>query len=355
MAQTITTSRRLRRSRRVRASVLGAAFALIASPAAFATAIAAPACRVVDDAAPAVTYGTLQDGVDAAGPGDTLRVKGTCVGNTTILKPLTVAGAPRATLDGGGAGSVLTIQNGPFIAFPPVTLVGLTITHGQAVEGGGIVNFGTRLTLVDSMVVGNVARNGGGIWSDHATVILEDSTVAHNTADDGGGIGNATNELHLFGSSSVQHNSARLEAGGVSNGDGSVHLHDRSTIEHNTAGGNGGGVASFLGRVILDGSSSIRHNASGADGGGVYNDFPSSLTLSGSSSIDHNTATGDGGGVDSQRDTDVTLADDASIAHNRAEGDGGGIWVSNFDATLTNAVAGVNVVHNRPDEIFQQP
>ena len=355
MTPTIRTSRRVRHSARRRVTVLAAALALTASLTAYTAALAAATCRVVDDAAPSVSYASLQDGVDAAGVGDTVRVNGTCVGNTTILKPLTIAGEPRATLDGGGAGSVLTIQNGTFIAFPPVTLVGLTITHGQAVEGGGIVNFGTRLTIVDSEVMGNVARNGGGIWSDHATVILEDSTVAHNSADSGGGIVNATNELHLYGSSSVDHNTARLGAGGISNGDGSVHLHDRSSVHHNTAGGDGGGIASFLGRVILDGASSIQHNASSGNGGGVFNDFPSNLTLLGSSSIDHNTASGDGGGVNSQRDTTVTLADDASIAHNRAGGDGGGIWVSNFAATLTNAIAGANVVHNQPDEIFHQP
>ena len=53
--------------------------------------------------------------------------------------------------------------------------------------------------------------------------------------------------------------------------------------------------------------------------------------------------------------TAVTLAGAASIAHNRAGGAGGGIWVSNEDVTLMNAIAGVNVLHNHPDEIFLQP
>jgi hypothetical protein len=337
-----------------RGFALASALALVGSLLVVTGAAAKPACMVVNDVTPGVSYVTLQSAVDAAGAGDTLQVKGTCLGNTTILKPLTIEGGPGATLDGTDAGSVLTIQNGGFSGFDPVTLVGLTITHGHANEGGGIENMGTRLTIVDSTVAGNVANAGGGIASNHAIVILDDSTVRDNAADVGGGIANTTNELHLYGSSSVRHNTARLFGGGIANGDGSVHLHERSSVDHNTTGGDGGGIRSAFGRVFLEASSSIQHNMAGGGGGGVFIDV-GGLQLADSSSIRGNTAGGDGGGVNTGLGSEVILADASSISHNTAGGDGGGIWSANDLTTLTNCIAGVNVVHNRPDEIFLAP
>jgi hypothetical protein len=348
-----TRASTLRRAVR-RGFALAPALALVGSMLVVTGAAARAACLVVNDVTPGVSYLTLQSAVDAAGAGDTLRVKGTCVGNTTILKPLTVAGGPGATLDGNGAGSVLTIQNGGFSSFDPVTIVGLTITHGRAIEGGGIENMGTRLTIVDSTVAGNVANAGGGVASNHAIVLLEDSTVRDNAADAGGGIANTTNELHLYGSSSVRHNTARLFGGGIANGDGSVHLHEQSSVDRNAAGGNGGGITSNSGRVFLEAASSVDHNTAGAGGGGVFNEV-SGLELAGSSSIRGNTAGADGGGVNTGLGSEVILADASSISHNTAGGDGGGIWSANDLTTLTNCVAGVNVIHNRPDEVFIVP
>ena len=140
-----------------RGFALGTALALVGSLL-FVTGTAAKAasCVVVNDAAPAVSYATLQSAVDAASAGDTLRVKGTCVGNTTITTSLTIAGRPRATLDGNHAGSVITIASPTGTDL--VTLSGLTITRGTAdFDGGGITNFGSRLTLIDSTIIANAA------------------------------------------------------------------------------------------------------------------------------------------------------------------------------------------------------
>ncbi len=103
------------------------------------------------------SFGTLQAAVDAASAGDTLRVKGTCVGSTTIAKDLAITGKSGrgygpATLDGDHTGRVLTISEGVTAA-----LTGLRITNGTATGGGGINNHGT-LTLVRSVVTGNDRR-----------------------------------------------------------------------------------------------------------------------------------------------------------------------------------------------------
>src|SRR4051812_6070755 len=62
-------------------------------PAGLATPLAAgrPTCLVANTAGGG-GFRTLQAAVDAASAGDTLKVKGTCVGTTTISKNLSVSG-----------------------------------------------------------------------------------------------------------------------------------------------------------------------------------------------------------------------------------------------------------------------
>jgi nitrous oxidase accessory protein NosD len=50
----------------------------------------------------------LQTKINAAAAGSTLLIKGTCVGNFTVDKNLTLKGNPSATLDGNDSGTTLT-------------------------------------------------------------------------------------------------------------------------------------------------------------------------------------------------------------------------------------------------------
>jgi nitrous oxidase accessory protein NosD len=78
----------------------------------------------------------LQAAIDSAAPGATLAVKGTCSGNFTIGKDLTLRGQGNAVLDGQHSGTTLTVASGA-----AVQLAGLTITGGNASgSGGGIYN-----------------------------------------------------------------------------------------------------------------------------------------------------------------------------------------------------------------------
>lgn len=83
---------------------MGGAGVVAAAPAAMA---ANPSCLVVDTPSDQ-SYSSLQTAVDAAAAGDTLFVKGTCTGATTIsTDDLTITGqsnggAKTATLDAAG-------------------------------------------------------------------------------------------------------------------------------------------------------------------------------------------------------------------------------------------------------------
>ena len=78
----------------------------------------------------------LQAAIDAARPGTTLLVRGTCVGNFVITKYLRLTGqGTHPTLDGGGTGTVVTVPARP--GGPPaptgatVLITGLTIRRGD--------------------------------------------------------------------------------------------------------------------------------------------------------------------------------------------------------------------------------
>jgi len=212
---------------------------------------------------------SLQAAITAAAPGDTLSIKGTCTGNFTVAQNLTLQGAaPGATLNGGAAGTTLSISGGAI-----VTVRALTITGGSASDGGGInVDFAT-LNLVNSTVTGNTATGfGGGIETDGSLLTLTGSTVSHNTAGDGAGIDVFNSEASLT-ASTVTLNAAADAGGGIENEDAtlpSLLSLSSSTVSWNTAGGIGGGIYNNGSTATLT-NSSVNHNRVSYGGGGIAN------------------------------------------------------------------------------------
>ena len=303
-------------------------------------------------------FATLQLAVDAASSGDTLRVKGTCVGSTTIARSVTIVGESNngfgpATLDGAHAGRVLTIMGGV------VSLSGLTITGGTATYGGGLATigccFGPTVTVTRSVITSNTATDGGGIGHQSGTVILIDSSVSGNTAQRGGGYFGDDGFLDVRGTTTFSNNHAGLDGGGiVAMTHGGAHLSDSASIDHNTAGRNGGGMIVGDTSVRLNDDASIHDNTAGGDGGGVWTSgSPALLGLNDRSSVSHNAAAGDGGGLFVADMTRVSMAGTSSISGNTAAGNGGGVYNrSNVDlsgaSTINNntATSGGGVYQN---------
>ena len=181
----------------------------------------------------------LQVAIDSARTGDTLRVRGVCVGEYTIATSLHLVGVTTdrtATLQGRAGRTVVTTTG------RAVSLSGLRITHrsaaATAATGRGIVNRGTLL-LSTSTVTGNGADRGGGILNTGSMTISR-STVNANTAGDGGGIHN-TGTLSVR-TSTITANSATGNQGGGIHSVGRL-LVSHSTIADNTAQWLGGGLA----------------------------------------------------------------------------------------------------------------
>ena len=341
-----------------RSLLLVLALAAVASIVIVPAAGASKSCSVTSTGS-GQSYGTLEEAVSAATAGDTLQVKGTCYGTTTIAKNLTIvgqngSGSGQATLDGAKSGSVVTVERGVTVA-----ITRLTITGGSGSTGRGITNFGS-LTLTDSTVTGNTAGGGygGGIFNggDHspeASLTITDSTVADNTVTTasfghGGGIEVTVGSLTLT-NSTVRGNAAPRGGGGIfgsttilsGGGRNSLTL-DNSAVTRNTA----------TGSFEYEGKKYIGH------GGGIQ-DFAGTVTLNGSSSVSRNEAAGDGGGIYSgktlERQADsVILNDSSSVTRNTAGGDGGGIYSEKSGgATLTFGMGWMGSVSgNEPDDIF---
>ncbi len=136
-----------------------------------------------------VCYDKIQTAVDAVNSGETVRVwSGTYNENVIISKSVTLLGGcdnaactsrtPYGSIiNGGGAGSVISITNGA------VTIDGFTITGG---DGSG------NVYLAQS---GSLDSGGGGIFIQQATAIIRDNLIENNvgsqisnTAGLGGGI-----------------------------------------------------------------------------------------------------------------------------------------------------------------------
>ena len=135
-----------------------------------------PKCLIVNLGGGGGAWDTLQAAQDAAAAGDTLKVKGTCHGPTTLSKDLTVVGQSNpgfgtATLDGDQAGSVVTDRprsqrrdQRPHDHGRRSPRKAAASSTARTLGDGGAV--GGSVTLTDSIVTGNTATSlGGGIAS----------------------------------------------------------------------------------------------------------------------------------------------------------------------------------------------
>jgi hypothetical protein len=208
--------------RRLRIGGLMAVLGLVVLAVAVGASLAAgsPPCQVVNGGRPT---GSFAAAVRIASSGDTLVVSGTCSTATarstvTIDKDLTISGGTDGgTLDGGGNGSVLTIDSGV-----TVTITNLTITNGYGVGGGIQNNLGT-LTLNSSTISGNTSTSGGGgILNYLGTVTLDGGSIHSNNATLGGGIYNDIGTVTLSAASSIHDNNATSSGGGIINYGGTL-------------------------------------------------------------------------------------------------------------------------------------
>jgi len=208
-------------------------------------------------------YSSVQAAVDAANPGDVIKV---AAGDYTdisarkgvtqvvyISKTVTIQGgyttafteppdpnANSTTLDAGGQGRVLYITGD----ISP-TVEGLRITGGDADglgghlwgydAGGGVCIITATVTVMDSQVFSNTALAGGGLYVRGSATLIS-NTIADNIAKSQGG------GLYISGDATLTGNTLtgnKSQANG-----GGLYVSGEATLAGNTISDNAAGVSS---------------------------------------------------------------------------------------------------------------
>jgi CSLREA domain-containing protein len=176
------------------------------------------------------------------------------LGQLVISQSATVTGlgANLLKINAGGNSRVLHITGGT------VGVSGLTLTGGNASQGGGLLSEAAATTTITAMAIeGNTATSatnaGGGIWAAGILNVFA-STISSNTAPSGRGGGIHATGITAIASSTISGNSAGGHGGGLIHMGLSTVSIFQSTITGNTAGGSGGGVYKAGGIATITGS-----------------------------------------------------------------------------------------------------
>jgi hypothetical protein len=193
---------------------------------------------------------------------------------TTIQGP----GAGELAISGNDANRILHLHSAT--SGFPVTISGLTLTHGNAgVEPGGAINtFNSALTISGSVLSGNTAAGSGAIYAYFGPVTIRDSALTGNTATTGGGgamydVGAAL----TIENTTLSGNEAVYRGGALGiDSPSAISTIENSTVSGNTVTGDvtasrGGGIyvyGAYYGMTVT--ASTVVGN-SAREGGGIFN------------------------------------------------------------------------------------
>ncbi len=238
----------------------------------------------------------IQEGIDAASPGDTvivapgtysetIRFRGKDI-TVTSADPLDSAVVQKTVIDGGQAGAVVNFSG---MENEASVLCGFTVRNGSGDDGGGIsggmLGAQTRATIRNNVIFPNTALRGGGLA--YCDGMIRDNSICANSAQFGGGLFRCNGAIEgnvILGNSApaasgaggglafcggiiegntIKDNSAQ-EGGGLYRCDGTI-LNNR--INANRAGGFGGALALCHGVIE---NNTIYGNSAGEGGEGLY-------------------------------------------------------------------------------------
>jgi len=206
--------------------------------------------------------------------GSTVSVAAGTYYETITLRPgvaVQGAGADVTTIDGNGAGPVVT-ADGAAIG-DTVVLSGFTITGGQATQGAGItVRNGAAPIIEHNVLQGNTADFGGAMHIDACSPTVRDNTIRDNSATSNAGGIYVWQGAPSISGNTIQGNSSEWGGGLFINHSAAVV--SSNTVSNNSAIQGGGGLYVFDYATATISSNRIENNqAPGTDswagGGGL--------------------------------------------------------------------------------------
>ncbi len=283
-------------------------------------------------------YASISEAIDGAPDGFTILV---CPGvypedlvfDDVELRIQSTDGADVTTIQGSGAGSVITILDGE------VGIQGFTVTGGVAEMGGGLYANGGDIDVRENLFLSNLGTGfGGGVYLSRASGVFEDNTVSNNEALEGGGLAIGKGDMEIIGNE-ISHNVATTadeDYRGAGSGGGGIWMDGNSTLTNNLVAENesfynGAGIILFQTTGTLEGNT-VRGNYSHEDGAGIYANQASSHIIG--NTIEDNQAADDAGGLRSYVGR-MTIEENI-IQGNSAGDDGGGLKMSHSSNTVRN-------------------
>jgi predicted outer membrane repeat protein len=326
------------------------------------------------------TYATIQQALNAAVDGDTVRVaEGTYFENVDVLKSVTVEGGYDSTcatpgsdpsrIEGSaGSGSTIDVSGGTVI------LRNLEVTWGSGIGAGLDVFDGVQVTLDSVDVFHNHGTYGGGIYVSPNSVVTvsNDSDVRDNSATLYGGGVRVWGRFYGDDTYSDIYDNCAPHGGGFSVQGGVLHLDAPDTYRNLAAEatGQGGGIhVAAGGTVTLTNGARVYSGNEAYDGAGIYADNATIYLVGSATTLTDNSAAHDGGAVyltnnsalhstgaqvgrsvagsvnEAQRGAGIyadgsTVSFTGAIINNLASGAGAGIYATASTLYLTDATVG---------------
>jgi len=280
-----------------------------------------------EDGSTAYPFDAIQEGLDAAGSGDTV-----------LVKEGVYSGIGNRDLDFNGYRINLISENGPYNTIiylrregrgvyfrsgtsPEARVEGFFIGWGLENQGGGIfMNDASNPTIVNCIIHGNEARQGGGIHcSDNSSPNISNCLITDNVSEDGGGIYLRHNCIPDLTGTEITGNYASNNGGGTYCVDGTIISHCRLFDNH--TGYNGGGIYCKGNNDISNCVISNNHALAGA---GIFS-FDDTSTIDNCILTYNSTVTGGGSFYGWGQITNCTI--------NNTIGPGVTIWGNNSSMT----------------------
>ena len=191
-----------------------------------------------------------------------------------ITRPTTIQGpgAGQLTISGDDASQILYLRS-PTAGFP-VSITGLTLSHGNAsgADGGAIHSYNADLTVSTAVLSGDRASGYGGAifaYAPTGSLTVRDSTLTGNNSGGGGGAIYDVGSPVTIQNTTLSGNQAAGRGGAIG-----LDVSHPATIENSTLTGNtagiGGGLYSYAGYDGLSVSNSTVAGNSATNGGGVF-------------------------------------------------------------------------------------
>ena len=193
-------------------------------------------------------YGTIQDGIDAAVSGDTVKVEaGTYYEHITLKDGVSLVGAGEEVtiIDGSGTDRVVHCED----CGEGTQLEGFTITNGNTALGGGMYNLNSTAVISNCTFLANNANNGGGMVNEDSSITLSNCKFTDNTSYWGGGMLNRNSTVNIL-NCAFTGNSSSNSGGAMRNMTNSTVQITECTFVNNTAGDGAGGVHCANGTIV---------------------------------------------------------------------------------------------------------